>query len=77
MYNKTLLAVVVATGIAMFIITSSFHDMYGGKSATTAINWVSVGRSCSLPCMSSGHCIQVFTNSIRFLLYTLQTCTFD
>jgi hypothetical protein len=51
MYNKTLLAVVVATGIAMFIINSSFHKIYGdellylSKSAATAIKWISVGRS--------------------------------
>ena len=51
MYNKTLLAVVVATGIAMFIISGSFHDIYGRKlsyltnSATASINSTSVGRS--------------------------------
>jgi hypothetical protein len=51
MYNKTLLAVVVATGIPMFIISSSFPEIYGDKlsyltkSATTTINWISVGRS--------------------------------
>jgi hypothetical protein len=45
------LAVVVATGIAIFIISSSFHKIYGDKlsyltkSATSGINWISVGRS--------------------------------
>src|SRR5215469_4401692 len=49
MYNKTLLAVVVATTIAMFIISGSFHDIYVRKlsyptnSATAAST--SVGRS--------------------------------
>jgi peptidoglycan/xylan/chitin deacetylase (PgdA/CDA1 family) len=51
MYNKTLLAVVVATGIAIFIISGSFHDIYGRKlsyltnSATAAIKSTRVGGS--------------------------------
>jgi hypothetical protein len=53
MYYKTLLAVVVAIcGIAMFIDSGSFHNVYGRKlsylttnSATTTINSTGVGRS--------------------------------
>ena len=53
MYNKTFLAVVVAIcGIALFINSGSFHNIYGRKlsylttnSATATINSTSVGGS--------------------------------
>src|SRR5215469_16974365 len=78
MYDKTLLAVVVAIrGIAMFINCGSFHNIYGRKLsylttnfATATINSTSVGGSTfkgvSNPSVSTGQSSSsAISNSIQ------------